>query len=126
MRGVIWDNRCTSRRATPIPSNDQKREMRVGCGTLQVLQPQETQQQSVTVLRRADPRQKRPDPAHTQHRKLEFFAGLTGNAQQWPWQYPGLAEARLRVLVRSRSADLPGPLTRQNYFSAATPDQLST
>jgi Taurine catabolism dioxygenase TauD, TfdA family len=75
MRGVIWDNRCTLHRATPFPSNDHKREIRGGSGTLQVLQSEETQQQSVTILRCADPRQKRPDPAYTQHRKLEFFAG---------------------------------------------------
>jgi hypothetical protein len=41
---VIRDNRCTLYRAPPFSPNDHTREMRGGCGTLQVLQSRETQQ----------------------------------------------------------------------------------
>jgi hypothetical protein len=66
------------------------------------------------------------DPADTQRRELERFAGLAGNAGQRPWKYPGLAEAHFRGLVQTRTVDLLRPLTRQIFFGAPTPDQLST
>jgi hypothetical protein len=67
-----------------------------------------------------------PDPAYTRHCKLQLFIDEAGNAQERPWKYPGMAEARFRVLVQSRHAYLTRPLTRQKFFVVPITDQLST
>jgi hypothetical protein len=66
------------------------------------------------------------DPAYTQHWKFQLFGGFAGNAQQRPRKYPGLADAHFRGLPQTRRAHPPGALTRQNFFAAPMPDQLST